>query len=135
MVHVRGSNWSEKDKEFIRESVGTGMTLEAMAKHVHRSPMAVRLLILRNKWTARSVVKHNSLIRLLKVRFNHLEDFQPSRQFYNSVRMSQKRFWQIYRGEKVITNEEYLAIARYLDVEPVEAFDAFQLELFEEYDK
>ena len=61
-------HWSKKEKNFIRENIGV-MTLEDMSKHVHRSVMAVRLLIHRNKWTNSNVLQHNPLIKLLKAKF------------------------------------------------------------------
>ena len=124
-------HWSEKEKNFIKENVGV-LPLAQMAKAVHRSEMAVRLFILRNKWTAKKTLSNNSLIRLLKVKFNHIEDFQPSRTFYRETKISQKKFWKIYRGEIKITQEEYLSVARYFGIPPQECFDGLQLELFED---
>ena len=77
-------------------------------------------------------VKRNLLIRLLQTRFRHLEDFTPSKHFYQETGITPKRFWAIYRGGKPIKGKEYAAIAEYFDISIREALESRQLHLFPE---
>lgn len=42
---------------------------------------------------------------------------RPSRDFYNSLNIRQKRFWQLVKGEKSPTMEELEAISDYFNVD------------------
>lgn len=103
-----------------------------MARHLGRTERSVRLYCLRHKLTpCGPKVKRNLLVELLKVKFRNLEDFTPSRAFYDSVQMSQKRYWDLFFGRKQIMGEEYVRIAEYLGITMAEALESRQMELFE----
>ena len=108
------------------------MSFEDMGKHLERSPMSVRLYVLRRKLTTGQLVKRNLLIALLKIKFRHPEDFAPTRLFYNETGIGQRRYWDLYFGRKPITGKEYAAVAAYLGVTITESVDSRQLELFTE---
>lgn len=86
------------------------MSFEDMGKHLERSPMSVRLYVLRRKLTTGQLVKRNLLIALLKIKFRHPEDFAPTRLFYNETGIGQRRYWDLYFGRKPITGKEYACI-------------------------
>lgn len=131
-----GKSWMNWELEFIKSNLEK-LTLEDIAKHLHRSEMSVRLYVLRKRLPYGERVKRNLLLELLKARFPHPEDFLPSRRFYNTVGIGQRRWWQLYFGREAITSEEYAAVAKYLNVSIGEALETHQLELFEEegYDR
>jgi hypothetical protein len=52
------------------------------------------------------------VIELLTQRIGDPATFRPTREFFKRVEIGQKRFWQLYRGEKNITETEYRALAR-----------------------
>lgn len=126
--------WTIEDAEFVRQHLGK-VSLEDMAAYLERSPMSVRLYILRNRLTVGRTVKRNLLFKMLKIKFRHPEDFSPTRAFYKETGIGQRRYWDLYFGRKAITRKEYAAVAEYLGVTKLEAFEARQLDLFEEENK
>lgn len=125
-------HWTDEEHRYVEESFGK-VSFEEMARHLGRTARAVRLYVLRRKMTAGGrTVKRNMLVELLRLKFRNLEDFTPSRAFYETVGISQKRYWDLYFGRKQITGEEYVRIADYLGVTLREAFESRQMELFPE---
>lgn len=124
--------WSKADKAYIEENFGH-LSLEVMASHLGRSPMAVRLYALRHRLGNKyQMVKENRLKKLLSYRFRHLEDFTPSRAFYKETGINQMRYYDLLFGRKPITAKEYAAVADYFGVTNTESFEALQLSLFEQ---
>ena len=123
--------WTHDDADYIRSHLGT-ISWDDMANALGRSTMSIRLYVLRHKLTPNGQVKCNRLAALLQSRFKHPEDFTPSRAFYQETGIGQRRYWDIYFGRKAITGKEYAAVAEYLGVSVTEAFEALQLDLFEE---
>lgn len=70
------------------------------------------------------------------MKFKHPENFMPNRPFYKAVGINQMRFWDLYYGRKPITQEEYLSLCDYFGITLQEAFEARQLNIFnnENYD-
>lgn len=123
--------WDSYDDEYVKENLGK-LSFEDMGRYLGRSPMSVRLYVLRRKLTTGQLVKRNLLIALLKIKFRHPEDFSPTRMFYKETGIGQRRYWDLYFGRKAITGKEYAAVAEYLGVTVTEAVDSRQLELFTE---
>ena len=73
--------WDSYDEEYVRENLGR-LSFEDMGRHLGRSPMSVRLYVLRRKLTTGQLVRRNLLMALLKIKFRHPEDFSPTRMFY-----------------------------------------------------
>ena len=130
----KNKRWTSDEKEFIQEHLGK-MSFDDMGLNLNRSSMSVRLFILRNRLVPRPVISRNLLQQLLKQKFKHPEDFCPGRNFYLETGIGQRRFWALYYGRKAISPKEYLAVAKYLDITPEEAFESRQLELFEKEKK
>lgn len=123
-------HWKEEETAFVEQNFGR-MSFEEMAGHLGRTARAVRLYCLRKKLTAGGrTVKRNLLVELLRLRFRNLEDFTPSRAFYEAVGIGQRRYWLLFFGRRQITGEEYCRVAEYLGVTMQEAMDSRQLELF-----
>ena len=123
--------WNSHDEEYVRENLGR-LSFEDMGRYLGRSPMSVRLYVLRRKLTTGQLVKRNLLIALLQIKFRHPEDFAPTRMFYEETGIGQRRYWDLYFGRKAITWKEYAAVAEYLGVTVREAVNSRQLELFTE---
>ena len=125
--------WTREDISFLKERFGT-MTIEDIADALERTPMSVRLYIHRHKLVpaGQKTVKRNILVELLRLRFRHLEDFQPSKWFYAECHLSAARYADLFYGRKQIKPEEYRAIAAYFDITAAEAMESRQLELFED---
>ena len=131
MTKKGNRRWNSQDDEFVRKNLGK-MSFEDMGEYLERSPMSVRLYVLRRKLTTGQLVKRNLLIALLQIKFRHPEDFAPTRMFYEETGIGQRRYWDLYFGRKPITGKEYAAVAEYLGVTVIEAIDSRQLELFTE---
>lgn len=123
--------WTVEDDAYVRQHLGK-MSLEDMAAYLDRSPMSVRLYILRHRMTSGHVVKRNLLVKLLKIKFRHPENFNPTRDFYKETGIGQRRYWDLFFGRKKITGKEYQALTEYFGVTIDEDLDARQLKLFEE---
>ena len=127
----KSKRWTFEDIAFVKRNLGK-VSLKDMASHLKRSPMSVRLYILRNRLTPGPLVKRNLLMEMLKLKFRHPEEFTPTRAFYKETGIGQRRWWDLYYGRKSITGKEYAAVAEYLGITIQEAFESRQLELFEE---
>ena len=123
--------WTVEDDAYVRQHLGK-MSLEDMAAYLDRSPMSVRLYILRHRMMSGHVVKRNLLVKLLKIKFRHPENFNPTRDFYKETGIGQRRYWDLFFGRKKISGKEYQALTEYFGVTIDEDLDARQLELFEE---
>ena len=112
------------------------MTIEDIADALERTPMSVRLYIHHHKLLpiGQRTVKRNILVELLRLRFRHLEDFQPSKWFYAECHMSAARYADLFYGRKQIRPEEYRSIAEYFGITAAEAMESRQLELFKPED-
>jgi len=131
MTKKGNRRWNSQDDEFVRKNLGK-MSFEDMGEYLERSPMSVRLYVLRRKLTTGQLVKRNLLIALLKIKFRHPEDFSPTRMFYRETGIGQRRYWDLYFGRKPITGKEYSAVAEYFGITVTESIESRQLELFTE---
>ena len=127
----KNKRWSAEDDAYVRQHLGK-ISLENMAAYLNRSPMAIRLYILRRRMTVGPTLKRNLLVKLLKIKFRHPENFNPTRDFYKETGIGQRRYWDLFFGRKKITGKEYQALTEYFGVTIDEDLDARQLELFEE---
>jgi len=127
---MNNGRWSPTEEQFIRDNAGK-LTLEQMADHVGRSELAVQLFIHRRRIQIGTVVKRNLVLEIIKLRYQHPEDFTPSTAFYKSIGLNQRRWWDIYFGRKPIIESEYLTISKYFGITLEEAFECRQLSLFD----
>lgn len=127
----KNKRWTAQEAEYIQQSLGK-VSFEDMATYLGRSPMSVRLFVLRRRMTPGPLVKRNLLMKMLKLKFRHPEEFTPTRAFYKETGIGQRRWWDLYYGRKSITGKEYAAVAEYLGITVQEALESRQLELFEE---
>jgi len=127
----KNKRWTAQEAEYIQQSLGK-VSFEDMAAYLGRSPMSVRLFVLRRRMTPGPLVKRNLLMEMLKLKFRHPEEFTPTRAFYKETGIGQRRWWDLYYGRKSITGKEYTAVADYLGITIREALESRQLELFEE---
>lgn len=128
---MNNGKWKQEEECFVRENAGK-KTLEEMAKHIGKSPLAVQLFMHRKKIVVGQTVKRNLVQEMLRIKFRHPENFSPTREFYREVEINQMRFWDIYYGRKQVTQSEYLALSNYFGLTLQEAFEARQLSMFNE---
>lgn len=118
----KNKRWTAQEAEYVQQNLGK-VSFEDMAASLGRSPMSVRLFVLRRRMTTGSLVKRNLLMEMLKLKFRHHEEFTPTRAFYKETGIGQRRWWDLYYGRKSITGEEYTAVAEYLGITIQEALE------------
>lgn len=79
--------WTAQETEYIQQNLGK-LSLEAMAAHLNRSSMSVRLYVLRKRISPKTAIKRNILMQMLKTKFRHPEDFSPTRAFYQETNIN-----------------------------------------------
>lgn len=123
--------WTPQEEEFVRKNLNK-LTIPQMAEKLSRTEVAVKLYMHRHRIAQGKVGKRSLIQNLLQIKFRDASYFMPNRSFYNTVEISQRRFWRIYHGLETPTEEEYQRIARHLEITPQEAFECRQLKLFED---
>lgn len=131
MANSKQNKWTEADDRYVRESIGR-VPFQEMCRRLGRTPTAVRIYILRKRIEVPGVgVKRNLLRNLLQIRFRNIEDFNPSRMFFEAVGMSSRRYYDVFFGRSQITGPEYARIADYFNITVSECMEARQLSLFD----
>lgn len=111
----KNKRWTAQEAEYVQQNL-VKVSFEDMAASLGRSPMSVRLFVLRRRMTPGPLVKRNLSMEMLKLKFRHLEEFTPTRAFYKETGIGQRRWWDLYYGRKSITGEEYIAVAEFLGI-------------------
>ena len=65
-------------------------------------------------------------------KFKDIACFTPNRSFFDEVKIGQKRYWSIYKGLEIITDDELIRVANYFDVTLDGIYEARQTKLFED---
>ena len=73
--------------------------------------------------------ERNLVREIIAMKFVYPEYFSPTHRFFESTGIGQRRWWQLYRGDKKMTEKEYRAIATHLKVSLKEVFEVRQLTL------
>ena len=116
--------------EPVEKLLKEGKDLEQISTQLNLPKEEVRLFLHRSrKFRVRK--KDNLVIRLLSELIVHPEYFQPTEKFYREVGIGQRRWWQLYKGDKKITEIEYRALCNHLHVDSKVAMSVRQLDIFE----
>ena len=130
---MKTSKWTSKEVEWLKQNVQL-LNVDKLCEELNRSEMAVNIKIHRLRLPVakggilKERVSKNICLEMISKRINP-EYFKPGREFYNSTGIGQKRFWQLFRGEKNMTKYEYVALAKELNITLEEGFELHQLEL------
>jgi len=71
---------------------------------------------------------------IVKSAVGNVDYFKPKRDFYKRVKIRQKRFWQLVRGEASPTTDEINEVAKYFKKSLSIDIPLIQLSLFENKD-
>ena len=71
---------------------------------------------------------------ILTKKFTNPEYFNPNRSFYDSVGITQKRWWDLYYGRKPISDNEYKKLSSHFGIELDDIIMNEQLNLFDNAD-
>lgn len=127
-------NWSQEDKDFLMKN-RRRMTVKQMAEALGRSETAVKLFMFRNRLPVGRQVKCPTVVHLLQIKFGDEKWFTPNREFYEKVKIGQRRWQQLAWGYTNPTEEELKRIAHVFNMQEedwVKLLDASQLNLFDE---
>ena len=127
--------WTQDEMHFLKDNIGV-LTMDQIYQHFspHRSRTSVDLKIKRMRLAKVKTVdpervKRNLITEMLRQRIGDPRNFQPQRDFYERTKIGQKRFWQLYNGEKNPSQTEYVALTREWNVTLEDAFDIRQLKI------
>lgn len=123
--------WTPEQKEYLRENLEK-QTFKEIGEAISKTELAVQLYVLRNRIPVGAKVSRNLVQEILTIKFINPDYFQPNRSFYNAVRITQKRWWDIYLGRAPITEDEYVRLIEHFRVSLKDAFEARQLNLFDQ---
>ena len=131
---MKTTNWSADERKLLLQELAKGTMLDSIAQMLDRSENAVYLYCYRNRIPCRGQHSENSMMRkLLTIKFGCPEYFQPGREFYRRVKISQKRWPSLANGYEQATEEELKRVAKEFNFTIDEMFqlmDARQLDLF-----
>ena len=125
-------NWTEIERRFLMENLPT-MPIHQIAERIGRSERAVRLYMFRQGIPIRQQTKCPTIPRLLEIKFGSANWFRPTREFYEQVGITQKRWQDLRMQYAAPTQEELVRISRVLHLQTDEALqliDSVQMELF-----
>ena len=77
----------------------------------------------------KEMVARNIVQEMLTQRIGSPDNFRFTPEFRERTGIGQKRFWQLFRGEKNITQPEYLALTREWKITLEDAFGMGQLKM------
>lgn len=126
--------WTPEDEAWLRDNVNK-LTMPELCEKLDRNENTINIKLLRMRAPRRKgglnkeMVSRNMVIEMLTQRIGDPATFRPTREFFKRVEIGQKRFWQLYRGEKNITETEYRALAREWKVTLEDAFEMRQLKM------
>lgn len=121
--------WRKKEKEFLFENIDK-LTLTEICNKLGRNERSVKLFLHRNRFEPR-LLKDTLLLRILKLKFGDPTLFTPNREFYKAIKIGQKRFFGILKGDSVIKDEECIRIADFFEIPYETVMQVRQLDLFE----
>lgn len=97
----------EKKKEELKAKILDGLSLEEIADHFNTTSNSVQLAIHRYRLFNPEKLRASLAYRVIKQVFRRPEYFCPNRGFYKAIGVTQKRWWNLFRGEEKITQEEF----------------------------
>lgn len=103
--------------------------MKDLAERLGRSEVAVKLYMHRHNICLPSDIARNMLKEILSLRMVDPDCWKPQKDFFRKIKISQKRYWSIYRGEVKMTDDEYKRFALFFKLTMEEAFEMRQLTL------
>ena len=105
--------------------------MSEICKQLGRNERSVKLFLHRNRFEPR-LLKDTLLLRILKLKFGDPTLFNPNREFYRAIKLGQKRFFSILKGDSVMKDEECKRITDFFGISYELILEVRQTELFKE---
>lgn len=109
-----------------------GMKVEEIAEELETTVYDLKQFLHRNRLFAINKDGRNLAYEIIKLKFRHPEYFKPTRSFFRAVKITQRRWWSLYRGEARMTEEEFKRVTLHIGLTLEEAFECRQLNWVEE---
>lgn len=123
--------WSDEQIQYLFNNLET-KTFKEIGEAISKSELAVQLYVHRQRIPVGSRVIRNMIIEILKIKFVNPSYFQPNKDFYKAVGLTQKRWWDLYYGRAAVKEAEYISLCDHFQVTLQQAFEARQLNLFDQ---
>lgn len=124
-------NWL-KEKELIIKQLRDGEDPIDIAKKLKVNESDLRQFIHRHRLFSQKEEKNLAFEVINILMRGNTDYFRPNREFFKSVKIRQKRWWALFRGDKVITEVEYINLVTHLGITYHEAFEARQFNWLDE---
>ena len=118
-----------KHLDFLKANVGK-MSTESMAETLKVKPYELHLFLHRKR-LFKINERRNLCIKLIRYKFVHEEYFTPTVRFFDATGIRSRRWWQIFKGEKQMTEKEYNAVIKHLQISLTKSQELRQLDLFD----
>lgn len=129
--------WTPEEEKYLEENINSksiteiyeyfgtcGRTKNCVNIKIHRMRLPIKKGGVLKEMVSRNIVKE-----MLTQRIGTPDSFRYTSGFRLRTKIGQKRFWQLYRGEKNITETEYRALAKEWKITLEDAFEIRQLKL------
>lgn len=129
--------WTPEEEKYLEENINkisiteiyeyfrtSGRTENCVNIKIHRMRLPIK-----KGGRLKEMVSRNIVREMLTQRIGTPETFRPTREFLKRTQIGQKRFWQLYRGEKNITRTEYMALTKEWNITLEDAFEMGQLRM------
>lgn len=120
--------WRKWEEEYLFDNIRK-KPIEEICAHLGRNERSVNLFLHRHKYDPR-LLTDTLLLRILKLKFGDPRLFNPNRDFYQAIKMGQKRFNGILKGDWVMKDEECKRITDFFDIPYESVQEVRQTELF-----
>ncbi|MEG1738718.1 MAG: XRE family transcriptional regulator [Odoribacter sp.] len=131
MFDIHKRHWTLDEEKFVSDNIGT-LTIREISRHLEKTESAVQQYIHRKRINPYERVVKNLVREILTIKFINPDYFTPTREFYDTILINQKRWWDLYYGRKPITDMEYKRLAEHFNIPFDAAIDAKQLNLFKD---
>lgn len=123
---LKNKPWSPADEYWLFQNMYK-LTMPELCAYLRRNENSIKLKMHRNRQNPKAIVKDNVLLRILTAKFSDPALFSPNKEFYQSIKIGQKRFWMIYKGLEKLTGEECQRVCSYLGLPYTRFVDSLQL--------
>lgn len=129
--------WTTEEETYLRDNINKLSITEIFEhfKTLGRTENCVNIKIHRMRLPVKKggklkeMVSRNIVQEMLTQRIGSPESFRYTPEFRERTGIAQKRFWQLYRGEKNITPAEYLKLTIEWKITLEDAFGMGQLRM------
>lgn len=118
-------HWSKEQIDYLMAHLYKD-TIPNIAQHLNRSENAVRLFLYRRRIPVHREIRENLTRKLLDIKMSNSDYFHPTRAFFKSVGITQKRWARIYFGYDQATEAELLAVSKHLQLNTEELFSLLE---------